>query len=340
MSISVVLVRGVLAETSMRGVDADKLLRAAGIERHRLADLRETIDREQAERLVRKAVELTGDPGLGLSIGLSMPVRTLQVLGHLLLAHSTLREAFHALYRYSSLAFDGPTWELVEQGEDATIIFRPGLPVCMPTRFLIESTLVLIMRVATHFNAGRALVREVHMQHSAPHYVDLYGAVFRCPVLFDQPSNGIVVARSTLDVPQAHADTLVRDVFRDAAERLLRERVVNASVADRVRALIRLEATSTSFDVESIARCLGMSVRTMRRRLGAEGAPLSTLIDEALCRVACVELGRPGASIKETADLLGFSEASAFHRAFKRWTGRTAAEFRHAASGKDRSSAL
>ena len=87
-------------------------------------------------------------------------------------------------------------------------------------------------------------------------------------------------------------------------------------------------------DVDSIARGLGLSARSMRRRLGAEGAPLSTLIDEGLCRLARLELSRPGATIKETADLLGFSEASAFHRAFKRWTGRTAAEFKRHATAR------
>jgi AraC-like DNA-binding protein len=206
------------------------------------------------------------------------------------------------------------------------LAFQPALQLGDSTRFLVEATLALTARIGNHFISGQERVLEVHFQHASPSYASRYDQVFGCPVLFKQTKNALVFPRSALDVPQLHADSTVRAVLRDAAERLLQERS-QQSAAERVRTLLRWENNLATIDIDRIARHLGMSARALRRRLGAEGAPLSSLIDEARCQVACRELRRPDSTIKETAELLGFSEPSAFHRAFKRWTGRTPAEF-------------
>lgn len=326
MPLSVVLVRGVLSEVRSRGLDSDALLAATGIDAKRIADIRETITPDEGVRLVQHAVAFTGDPALGLAVGANAPESMLQVLGHLVMAHSTIREAFQAFRKYAALVFDGPTWDMIEHGDHASVIFQPILQLGDTTRFLVESTLVLTARIGSQLTGGVERVREVHVQHAAPSYADKYEEVFGCRVLFQQSKNALVFHRSALDIPQLHADPTVRAVLRDAAERLLQERT-QQSTADRVRTLLRWEHDLANVDIERIARQLSMSARALRRRLGAEGAPLSMLVDEARCQVACRELRRPDTTIKETAELLGFSEPSAFHRAFKRWTGRTPAEF-------------
>lgn len=326
MSISVVIVRGILSEVRNRGIEPDALLRASGIDAERITDLRETIDLDQADRLFCNAMSLTGDPGLGLALGAKAPESMLQVFGHLMLAQSTIRDAFAALRRYASLVIDGPAWELVEESERAMLTFEPTVQLGDSTRFGVELALALTARMGMHFAVGDEGLREVHFQHAEPRYSARYREVFGCPVLFRQAKNALVFSRTAIDIPQLHADSTVRSVLRDAAERLLQERA-QRSAAERVRTLLRWENDLANVDIDRIARHLGLSARALRRRLGAEGAPLSTLIDEARCEVACRELRRPDSTIKETAELLGFSEPSAFHRAFKRWTGRTPAEF-------------
>jgi AraC-like DNA-binding protein len=251
----------------------------------------------------------------------------LQVFGHLVLAQTTIREAFAALRRYSTLLVDGPSWNLIERGEVALFTCEPGLQMGDYTRCGVEYALAMTSRIGHHFSPAAAVLVEVQFQHAAPSYARRYEEVFKCPVLFDQPTNALVFPREYIDRPQFHADDTVRTALRETAERLLTERVQTRSVADRVRTILRYERSLSAVDVERIARHVGLSARALRRRLGSEGTPLSSLVDEARCRIACDELSRPETTIKETAELLGFSEPSAFHRAFKRWTGSTPAAF-------------
>jgi AraC-like DNA-binding protein len=327
MGISVIFARGLVAEVENRGLDPQELLERSHIDGTRLTDLRETLSIEEADLLTRNAMSMTDDPGLGLAIGAHAPENMLQVFGHLLLAQSTIREAFAALRRYSSLLAEGPTWGLVERAEVAMFTFEPALQLGDSTRCGVDYTLAMTAKMGQHFSPQGAQLREVHVQHAAPTYASRYHEVFMCPVRFEMPTNALVFPREYIDRPQPHADDTVRTVLRETAERLLQERAQSRSVAQRVRTLLRYERDLSGVNVDRIARHVGLSARALRRRLGSEGAPLSTLVDEARCRIACHELRRPDNTIKATAEMLGFSEPSAFHRAFKRWTGRTPAEY-------------
>src|ERR1700712_3665422 len=114
MSISIIFARALLAELQGRQLDPQAALAHCGIEATRLNDLRAVMTVEESDALTCYALELTQDPGLGLTIGMNAPESMLQVLGQLLVSHSTIRSAFATLQRYSSLLDDGPSWNLEE----------------------------------------------------------------------------------------------------------------------------------------------------------------------------------------------------------------------------------
>lgn len=327
MYVSILLVRVLLSELLRRNISERQLLEGTSIDAASLSNMRATIDLTQWGALLVRAVELTRDPAIGLALGEHWTPSMLQVVGQLISSCRTMRDALTVFERYRPLLGNNSKWTLAEEGDRAYLYVDPELEHPVATRIGFEAVMTLTYRI------GRSLFRsddeandEVWFQHEAPSYAAQYARVFACKVRFGQPRNAFVFSRATLDIAQPHGDDTVHQVLRSSADVLLRERE-SESVAERVRAILRYEADVARVDVRRIATQLGMNVRALRRRLGAEQAPLSSLLDEARLRVARTELRKPGASIKEVAHGLGFSEASAFHRAFKRWSGQTPAQY-------------
>lgn len=328
MFVSIIVVRAVLAELQRRDIAQEPLLVELGLDEASLLDLRTRVSLEQVHHLVTRACELTGDEGLGLTIGARAPENMLQVLGHMVVACRTMREAHGVFHRYVGLVAEGMQWGLYEHGELASFTYECPVWMGGTTRFGAEYVLALAARLGLHFAPNPdEHPNEVHFQHEAPSYRFRYAQVFGCPVHFGRPRNEIVFARRLLDIPQPHADPTVGTALRETADRLLRSVNEPRTVADRIRTQLRYAPNLAAVDVPRLARSVGLTRRSLRRRLAEEGVSLTALIDAERCRLACAELTRIDGSIKEVAERVGFSEPSAFHRAFKRWTGLTPLQY-------------
>jgi len=328
MSVSILYARGIVAEIQRRDLDVDALLRRARLDHARLADVREMLEIEEMDQLTTAAVELSGDAAVALAAGANAPEHTAQLFGYLVLAQPTLREACATVEHYTKLLADGTEWRLREQGDAAFWTWSSVLDDRPLRRMLAEYTFAFGMRLGRHFFRPGEKLRSVHFRHAAPPYAERYEAVFHCPVHFAQTFDGTCFARAQLDRPQPHGDAVVSALLRQSAEQLLEERLALRSVGDSVRTLLKHESDLSQVDARRVATHLKVSVHTLRRRLHAEGLSLAALLDEARCRRACEALRRRDVPIQAISEQLGFSEASAFFRAFKRWTGRTPATFR------------
>lgn len=326
MAISIVVVRGILSELRSRGIDPDEVLRASNIPRERLADMREYITFDELERFVSHALEQTNDPGLGLAVGANAPETTLQVVGHLMRSQPTMREAWAAWCRYSVLLTDAWRFQLLEGADSALFVCEPPV-VHRFTPFFVDLTLAMTVRMGFHFALDTRELREVHLRHRAPSYAARYQELFNCQIRFEQEHNAVVFGRELLDRPQLHSDEAVRTALQETVERFFRERNYGSPLSERVRSLLEAPDDFVTMGAAKIARRLGVSRRTLRRRLATEGTSMPALLDEARCRLACRALKLPGVSVKEVAEFLHFSEPSAFRRAFKRWTGQTPVEY-------------
>jgi AraC-like DNA-binding protein len=316
-----------LSELRRRGLDDHSVLEGTSIDAAVLADMRSTIPMAEWGVVLTRAVELSGDQAFGLAMGENFSQSKLQVIGQLISSCKTLREAFTMFSRYSTLVGNNVQWVLEEHGEWAYLFCDPTIEHPVATRVAFEAWLAIIHRIGRAFLCTEQdPASEVWFKHSAPVYAAEYERVFQCAVLFDQPRYAIVGSRDYLDRVQPLSDDTVRDVLTSSAEILLREREADG-IAERVRGLLRFEEDIQAIEVRRIAQHVGLNVRALRRRFSVEGVSLASLLDEARLRIAQRELRKPGISIKEAAYALGFSEASAFHRAFKRWSGQTPAQY-------------
>lgn len=323
MYVSIIFVRMLLSTLRLRDIPDAALLSGTTIDEATLADLRATIPAKDWVSLILHALELTGDPALGIALGESSP-SMLQVVGQLMASCRTLRESLAAMQQYHALLSNNTTWQLEEEGETAFLFCEDAINHPVAARVSVEATVALAYRIGELLVAVGA--DEVWFQHPEPAYVSQYARVFSCPVRFSQPRNGLVFSRPLLDVTQPHGDEAMHELLSASAEALLRERE-SPSFTEKVRSVLRYENDIGHVNVRDIADRMHMKVRALRRRLMAEQTSITQLLDEARLRIAKRELERPGASIKEVAHSLGFSEASAFHRAFKRLSGQAPAAY-------------
>ena len=178
---------------------------------------------------------------------------------------------------------------------------------------------------------GRPIeLRRVDFVGEAPSRLARYEALFDCPLYFSQPANLMYFDSEILRLPLVHTEQSLEDFLRTAPYQLLtmtRERY-QSSLATQVRAMVGHDFSGGFPGFETISRALNMSAPTLRRRLRSEGTTFQQLKDECRRDAAIDALERSDLSINAVAGQLGFTDPSAFHRSFKKWTGLTPGEYR------------
>ncbi len=327
MHVAISILRGISAVLRDRGVTTEAFLREAGIDR----DVFEGpghVDMAVTAQAVRAAYRLTQEPALALRIGFAAPLQALGVAGQIFLHCPTIRALLGEVDRYLPLLQPLSRLRMLEEGDRAHLIYEPPFADARAYRFGTELAIAFMVRVGQHFTSQRATPLEIRVCHQAPSYAHVYEEVFGCPVRFGTARNEIVFARSLLDMPQPFTDEPMWRILKNRAEEMLVHEQAREHLHERVKQVLHHEVDLSSVHPCGIARRMGMSPRSLRRRLSDEGHSLSALVDEVRREVALSELNNPEMPIKRIADRVGFSEVSAFHRAFKRWTGLTPARYR------------
>jgi AraC-like DNA-binding protein len=171
-------------------------------------------------------------------------------------------------------------------------------------------------------------VREVRFQHAAPKDTSEHERIFRAPVQFERGDSELVFESALLRLPLVEADPTLCAMLDRHAEELLTKLPRRGGLIDDVRALLRQSLNGGDPGLEAISQQLGLSPRTLQRKLKDERTSHQDLLDEMRRDLSVRYLQEPEMAICEVAYLLGFSEPSAFHRAFRRWMGTTPRAYR------------
>ncbi len=177
------------------------------------------------------------------------------------------------------------------------------------------------------------LLQRVDFVGEPPSNPEKYRQLFECPLYFRQPANLMYFDSAYLKLPLVHTEQSVDEFLRTAPYQLLtmtRDRY-DRSLVTRVRAMIGHDFSEGFPSFDSISRALNMSAPTLRRRLKREGTTFQQLKDDCRREAACEYLKQPDLSVTAVAIQLGFTDPSAFHRSFKKWTGVTPGAYRESA---------
>lgn len=329
---SVAIVRDIVQYGVAQGVKADALCRAAGIDADWLEDPDRLVFSTVLQNLWREAVVQTGDRDLGLHIGEAFELSAIGIVGYVLLNCKTYGQVLEKLCQYTQLFSRGVTLHhQVIDGEvycDCDVVGDLKNYLLDEPRHPIESTFAALFTATQQLTGHDLDAQAVWFQHPAPSDISEHERIFQAPVQFSQPANRIVLNTPCLDWSVRSANPNLLSVFEAHAITMLAAQNQPQSYSQQVMQAIAQALQGEVPTLEAIARSLMTSERQLQRELQTEHTTYQQLLDETRKELAFQSLKDPGASIHEVAFLLGFSEPSAFHRAFKRWTGQTPRSYR------------
>lgn len=337
-TVSMWVVRALVEGLEKMGTPRAEFLRAAQLDSEQLDATDERVPMAEAFRITEVALDVTQDPALGLHWAEVWTRTSFVPLSYLIDHAPSLMQGFASLRQFERLLCDDPSFELVEHG-DKMILRCLNLDGCSPRarRLAAEMVLGSFYRILRSFNEHQ-LPECASFEHAAPPYQAEYARVFENTQRFDQPFTGIVFGRELLQGRSVHGDADMHEALTAVAERRMSRLARGVPYAQRVRELLTVGPWPERKDMAAVARGLGLSARSLRRRLATEGRSYNDIENEAFAWSAKQLLRAEERSIQETAYEMGFADTTTFHRAFKRSTGTTPRRYREELLGTKSSS--
>jgi AraC-like DNA-binding protein len=279
--------------------------------------------------LLDVAARMLRDDAVGLHFAAGFDFGALGPFAYAVLRAPTLGTALRNMERYSDVLGTGVRLRIEHAPPTASVVF----PIWGPGgadahRHIDEAAVVFLLRMLRRLAGPGWSPREVSFRHAAPEEVGVHRRLIGVPFQFDQPESAIRFASGDLDRPVRDADRLTLPIV----ERHLDDVVSGDGSLDPWRHEVELAVASQVCDghpsIRTIAHRLGVSTRTLQRRLGERGLRYRDLVSGVRMRIASHYLAESDLSLGEIGFLLGYSELSAFDRAFRRWTGTSPGELR------------
>jgi len=311
-----------------RGVPAGALYRAVGIDPEMLNDPDARIPFAQIVALYEQAATLTGDDAFGLHVGEHADPTAFDVLGYSVINSPTFGDALDRVVRYNSIWTNGSCFTVETVNGQTRVVYLYLDDAIQERRQDAEMTFAALAVLGRRVTNVDWSPSEIRFQHQQPRETTEHERIFQCPIFFAATTNEVVFDSVYSSLPIIKADPSLCALLDRHARELLARYPREDSLVERIRTLLKDELNGGDASLEVVAERLGMSARTLQRKLQASGTSHQELLDEMRRDLAVRYLREPGMAVCEVAYLLGFSESSAFHRAFKRWTGTTPSEFR------------
>ena len=328
------LVRSLMNFAVLRGADRQALSTWSGIRPEDIEDHDNRIAFSSYLALIKAAQELTGEPAFALYFGASVDMSEISVLGLLTHASETMTDALAQINRYGRLVIDtrvgaSDLFELRRRWNSLWVADTRPRPFEIPE--LAEVAFAQLV-CGTRRIGITGWLKSVHFTHPAPSYPKEYELVFQAPVVCGSDWNALEFDEAFVSHRVAVAPRFVFGILSDRAEELLESLERSKSVRGQVESLLMPILHTGDIGIDALAVALGLNRQSLYRKLKAEGVTFQEVVDELRRKLAHHYLQGNKVSVNEIAYLLGFSDGTAFSRAFKRWTGQSPRSWRLARS--------
>ena len=316
-------IRPLLSALGQLGYDVEALLAAAGVAPGELEDPEAWIPCDVLPRVLGGAMRQRFTPNIAARMAALTPIGTYPLLDYLILTCDTVAEGARQLARFFPLI--GAPAELIVREDESPI----RVSVRSSDPFTMEFAVAIMVHHFRRETDNRLRVAFASLTHT-PDDIDALEKQLGCPVQAPDAWCGLALPKESWPLPMRRRDPVLKRVLEGHAEDVTaREPVgVDDSLSERVRRVLTSTLGRGEPNIAAVSRTLAVAPRTLQRRLAEEDVSFNALIDETRREAAERLLADASLAVAEIAYLLGFSEPSAFHRAFRRWTGAAPSAFR------------
>lgn len=319
---------GIEAFIGKHGVEPETVLRAAGLNSGLSQRPSDAIQLRDFCRLMEEAVKRTGNDHFGLQFGNESNPELLGMLGYMGVSSATLADALRAMEEFFPVHQSNTMFRLIK-----------GRRVCRLEYYLLdrsiinrrqdaEFSLAILCNVMRQTDGAAWSPLEVHFEHSRPDSQVHHHRVFGSDLAFGQGWNAIVFDARDLERPMLRPDPLLEALMRQSMGFIAAKQTRAPTITDLVSAEIVKILPTGEPKLEDVAEGLRLPSWTLQRRLSNDGTRFSDLVDNVRKRLAESLVSEPGCAMSDLAFKLGYSEVSAFSRAFVRWFGMSPREWR------------
>lgn len=329
--LSVGFVHSLADAVRSHGIDPLPLLDQYGLDGARLGEAGARLSIPRYMRLGHGAIQLTGDPALGLRMGRLSRLSQAGLAGVTAAQAPTVREAARCLTRFEALYgsnYRGQS-SFHEDAEGAWLRFYSISPYNAYNRFVVDSILAGWLQQLSSLSTQPIAAERIDIEFQAPDYHEAYSVLGQCPIQFGAEQNQVRLSLASLAQRNPeHCPSTWRHLLQ-LCERELEQLTRTRSLRERIIQLLGpLLNGGREPDLEEVAARLKLPTWTLRRKLAEEGTQFRAVLNDTRRDLAMTYIRDTELAFGEIAYLLGFASAEAFQRAFKRWTGQTPGEFR------------
>jgi AraC-like DNA-binding protein len=316
-----VATRLAMRELKKAKIDPEPLLAQAGISLVKLGEEPKRVGAESQIRFLEIAAKALGDSALSLHLAQHFDLRECGMLYYVLAASPNLGEAIRNLARYLAVANESIRLVVSERTKSTVIAANYKIPR-HPDRLFAEYGYAVVLRAFRELTGRNVSPKAVTFIHGRTTDKAEFGHFYGCPVRFNAASDTLVLPTGTLSMPILTSDKYLLQILKNTCDEVLAKR---GEISSSLRAMVENEIVQLlphgKAQVEKVASNLGMSNRTLARRLAEEGTSYAEILNELRRDLSARYLKDPALSLNQIAWLLGYSMVTSLNHAFRRWTG-------------------